>query len=207
MTKQLSILMYGALLALAGCASVKPSAPPPLPAPTRSVAEAQGKLALAARERARAEAEFAVSEQQCYSKFLVNNCLDNAREKRRTALAALRAIENEAERYQRQAKVDERDRAIAKAEQEFKEQEAKIAAQPPAPPYQPPPDVPPKPPAKVDRAADHAAKMKRIAAEQQAGAAKRAANVAALEKRKAESAKRQREVEEKKQQKAAEAKP
>ncbi len=208
MTRQISLLMV--LLALAGCASVKPSPPPPLAPPSHSVAEAQGKLALAARERAKVEAEFAVSEQQCYTKFLVNNCLDKAREKRRNALAALHAIENEAERYQRQARVDERDKAMAKADQEFKEQEARIAAQPPAPPYQPPPDAPPRPPAKVDRAAEHAAKVKRIEAEERAGAAKRAANVEAYEKRKAESERRQRKVEEKKQEKekekAAEAK-
>lgn len=204
MIKQLSV--WGVLLALAGCASVKPSPPPPLAPASHSVAEAQGKLAMAARERARAEAEFSVSEQQCYSKFLVNSCLDKAREKRRTALAALHAIENEAERYQRQAKVDERDREMAKADAQFKQEEARQAALPPAPPYQPRADAPRKPQPIVDRSAGHAAKMKQIAEQEQAGAAKRAANVAAFEKRKAESERRKREIEEKKKQKAAEAK-
>lgn len=202
---KLSMLTVVALLALAGCASDKPSPPPPAAPASHSVAEAQGKVVVAARARAKAEAEFAASEQQCYTKFFVNNCLDQAREKRRTTLAALHEVEIEAERYQRQAKVDERDRAVAKADQEFKEQEAKIAAQPPAPPYQPPPDAPPKPPVKVNRAAEHAAKMNRIAAEEKAGAARRAANVEAYEKRKAESEKRQRAVEEKQKKAAAEA--
>lgn len=204
MIKQLSVWM--AMVALAGCASVKPSPPPPLAPASHSVAEAQGKLAMAARERSRAEAEFSVSEQQCYSKFLVNRCLDQAREKRRTALAALHAIENEAERYQRQAKVDERDREMAKADQQFKQEEARQAALPPAPPYQPRADAPRKPQPTVDRSAEHAARMKQIAEEEKAGAAKRAANVAAFEKRKAESERRKREIEEKKKQKAAEAK-
>ena len=97
------------------------------------------------RGRARTRAgrsRISVSEQQCYSKFLVNSCLDKAREKRRTALAALHAIENEAERYQRQAKVDERDRELAKADAEFKQEEARRAALPPPPPYQPRGDAP-----------------------------------------------------------------
>lgn len=198
MTIQLSTVTALLALALAGCAAVKQQPPPAPVAPTHSVAEADRKLAQAARDRAQAEALFAASEQQCYARFMVNNCLDKAREKRRLTLAAVRAIEIEADRFKRQARVDERDREIAKSEAEFQAEQARLAAEPPAP-RATAPVAPPKPDrVPHDRAAEQAAKLKNIEAREKAGAAKRAANVEAFEKRKRDSERRQKEIADKK---------
>jgi colicin import membrane protein len=187
------------LAALAGCAAVRPPQLVASVPQSQSVAEADRKLALVARERAQAEAEFSASEQLCYAKFLVNNCLDGAREKRRISLAKLRAIEIEADHFKRKAAVDERDRALAKAEQDLEAERARIAAAPPPAPRAVPEAAAPKPaPMAHGRAAAQAAKMKKLEAQDKAGAAKRAANVAAFEKRKRESEQRQREIAEKK---------
>jgi colicin import membrane protein len=191
------------LAALAGCASVKAPEVAPRATPSVSVEDADRKLALAAQQRAGAEAAFAASEQLCYTNFLVNRCLDAAREKRRMALAQLRVVEIEAARYKRQATVDERDRALAKGEQEYKAMEAQLAAEPPPPPRVE--KAPTAPKATRDVAAEQAAKAKKLQAQDQAGAAKRAASVADYEKRKRESEERQRKVAEKKAAKAAEA--
>lgn len=206
MTKLLSISAALLLMAaLAGCAAVKPETRAPVVPPSQSVAEADARLVTVARERAQAEAGFAASEQLCYAKFLVNRCLDEAREKRRVALSALRAIEIEAERFKRQANVDARDRAIAKAEKEYREAEAKMAAAP-QPPRAVPADAAPKAaPVPHDRTAEQAAKLKKLEAQERAGAAARAANVAAYEKRKRDAEQRQREIEEKKKKKISEA--
>jgi hypothetical protein len=188
-----------ALAALAGCASNRaPSVAPPVPQST-SVAEADRKLAEVARARAQAETEFAASEQICYTKFFATDCLDKARDKRRTTLAGLRAIEVEAQRYKRRVDVEQRDRELADAQQKYAEEEARRAAEPPPPPRQVAPPPAPKPAAIVDRAAVHAEKLKRERAAEQAAAAKRAANVAAFEKRKRESEQRKKEVEQKKE--------
>jgi colicin import membrane protein len=205
MTKQLSIPVAALLMAaLAGCAAVKPETSVPVVPPSQSVAEADARLATVTRQRAQAESEFAASEEVCYAKFLVNRCLDEAHEKRRVALSALRAIEIEAERFKRQANVDARDRAIAKAEQEFRDAEAKMAAAPPPPRAVPQEAAPKAAPLPHDRAAEQAAKLKKLDAEQKAGAAARAANVAAFEKRKRDAEQRQREIEEKKKKKISE---
>jgi hypothetical protein len=206
MSKQLShrralrTLAAGLVLAaLAGCAANRVPSPVPVAPKTASVAEADRKLAEAARARAQAEAAYAATEHVCYTKFFVNSCLDEAREKRRAAVAGLRAIEVEAERFKRKADVDERDRELAEADKKFKEEEARMAAEPPPPPREVSPLAPPRPGVRVDRAAEHADKLKRQQAADQAGAAKRAANVEAYEKRKRESERRKKEVEEKKQ--------
>ena len=71
-------------------------------------------------ERARAESEFAVREQACYAKFAVNDCIEAARQARRSVLSDLRRQEvalNDAERRRRAA-----DRV--------RETEARQAAQP-----------------------------------------------------------------------------
>lgn len=199
MTKQLSTLAAVLLMAaLAGCVAVKPEKPlAPVP-PSQSVAEADARLATVLRERAREEAAFSASEQVCYAKFLVNRCLGEAREKRRIALAGLRAIEVEANRFKRKATVDQRDREIAQAEKEYREAEARMAAEPPPPRVAPGEPAPKAAPVARERAAEHAAKAKQRAAQDKLGAAERAANVAAYEKRKRDAEQRQREIEEKK---------
>ena len=192
-----SHLLLAALLT--GCVAVKPQLPDAVAPPSQSVAQAEARLARAATDRARAEAVFAVDEQQCYTKFLVNNCLDKARETRRQALSSLRAIEIEADRFIRQAKVDERDRELARAEAQFQAEQAKMAAEPPpARAAEPAAAAAPKQGATGRKAAAHAAKLNSLDAADKAGAAKRAANVQAFEKRKRDSERRQREIAEKK---------
>jgi hypothetical protein len=205
MNKQLShplalrALAAGLLLAaLAGCAANRQPSQVPVAPQSTSVAEADRKLAEAARARSDAEAAYAATEQLCYTQFFVNHCLDAAREKRRAAVAGLRAIEVEAERYKRKADVDQRDRELAEADRKFKEEEARMAAEPAPAPREVTPLAAPKPVASGSRAADHAAKVKRQQEAEQAGAARRAANVEAFEKRKRESERRKKEIEEKK---------
>jgi hypothetical protein len=201
-----SLVALSAVL-LAACAGEQQLAAGPAPIPTTSVEQAARRLAVVERERAVIEARYTERERACYQKFFVNHCLDDAKERRRSALAAQRAIEIEAEHFQRQAKVEERDRAMAEAAAQFQAEEARRAAEPPPAPREPseaPP--PPKPKPLADRMARHNAKLKADQAREQAEADKRAANVRAYEERKRESEERQRKVAERKAEKAREAK-
>ena len=211
----LRLRWLGAVLltaALAGCGAAKPQHNDALAAPSQSVLEADARLARVALDRPRAEAAFAAAEQHCYTTFMVNNCLDKAREQRRESLSRLRAIEIEAERFLRQAKVEERDRALAKAAAQFQAEQAEQAAQaaqsemaaaPPTRAAQP--ALRPlaaaesaKPGVARQKAAAQAAKLNNRAAEDRAGAARRAANVQAFEQRKRNAQQRQQEIEQKK---------
>jgi hypothetical protein len=133
----------------------------------------------------------------------VNKCLDEAKERRRNALAAQRAIEVQANRFKRQAVVEERDRNLAEADRRFKEQEAKLAAEPPKPAPEPTPAPPPRKPTVADRTAQRDARLRAERQQEAADAGKRAQNVRDYEARKAESAERQRKVAERKAEKAA----
>jgi hypothetical protein len=160
--------------------------------PSKSVAEADSKLAAATAQRAAIEAEFAASEQVCYDKFFVNNCLDKAREKRRSELAVVRSVEVEAEYFLRKEKADARDRALAEAQKEFDIEAAQRAANPRPVRVVEEPSPPPKPkPGQVNREKANAAKLKQIADKAQAEAGKRAENVADFERKRAESERRQ----------------
>lgn len=193
------------LLALAACGTA-PRVSNVTPAVTvHSVAEADQRLAAVAVERAAIEARFAAREQVCYEKFFVNHCLDDAKERRRSALAAQRAIEIDAEHFKRQAKVDERDRAMAKADAEYKAEEARLAAQPPKPAPEVTATPAPRPGSVGERIVQHKEREQQAAARDKAQAAERAANVAAYEKRKAESEARQRVVKQRLAEKAAKA--
>lgn len=133
----------GALLS--SCASVEPGPSVESVDPTTSVEQADQRLAAVAAERAAIEARYAEREAVCYEKFFVNHCLDEAKERRRVALAAQRNVEIEAERFKRRVKVEERDREIAAAEAEYKAEEARLAAEPPPPPRETTALPPPKP--------------------------------------------------------------
>ena len=218
MSKRSDSLHRAGTLALLACAcalsacslthlptNIEPEAPL-----SASVEQAERKLAQARLDRDAAEARFAADEQLCYAKFFVNNCLDAAKEKRRTELAYQRAIELEAEYFVRKSKADQRDRELAAAEKEFAANEAAFIAQQVAPAA----GVPPAAPAKGAKAPKvpgvqkppkppRAPKAPPTPAELQAEAAKRAANVVAYEKRQAEFAERQRRVAEKKAKRAA----
>ncbi|TFW28571.1 hypothetical protein [Massilia horti] len=192
-----------AAVALAACSSA-----PQVPAkvavpPSQSVAQANQRLARVAKERAAIEAHYAEAEHACYQRFFVNHCLDKIKESRRTALAEQRAIEIEASHFLRQARVDERDRAMAEADARYKEEEARLAAEPPQPPRAPTEVPPPRPSPVAERVAKHNEKMREVEARERAEAGKRAENVAAFNKRKAEAEARQREVARRKAEKAA----
>ncbi|QOY93318.1 hypothetical protein IM543_17380 [Massilia sp. UMI-21] len=180
--------------ALSACASVEPGPSVDAVDPTTSVEQADGRLASVAVERAAIEARYAEREALCYEKFFVNHCLDEAKERRRVALAAQRSIEIEAERFKRRLKVDERDREIAAAEAEYKAEEARLAAEPPPAPRETTALPPPKPSPAVSRMARRDARAKEEAARAPQEAARAAANARAFEERQRKAAQKQKEV-------------
>lgn len=184
------------VLALGGCTNMLlPPNVAPVVAATTSVAEAERKLASVAAQKSAIEAEFAASEQACYNKFFVNNCLDKAREKRRSALAYQKAIDVEAQHFRRKAAADERDREVARAVKEYEAEEARAAAMVRAPAAAPV-EKPARPGRATlqDRRAAQQAKLAERAARERAEAPQRAAAVKAFEERRLDSAQRQREV-------------
>lgn len=187
-----------AAVLVAGCVSMRPATLAAPVAATTSSEDAARKLDLVKVERARAEGRFYVAEQVCYNRFFTNVCLDKVREEHRTALANVRAIEIEAEHFQRQTKVAERDAALVVTQQQFEAEQARLRANPPPPPKQEAAPPAARPPARVDRTAEHAARLQRLEAQEQAGAAGREANVKAFEARRAASVQRLQEVERKK---------
>jgi colicin import membrane protein len=208
MTRAQSMLRHaGALIAatlLAACGTQRPATVSTVVTPSTSVAQADARLADVALERAAIESRFAEREAICYDKFFVNNCLDEARERRRLALAAQRAIEIEAEYFKRKNKVEERDKAIAASEAKFQAEEAATAAQPSAPPKTIGPVPPPRPSSVPGRIARRDARAAQEAAAEPANAATRAANAAAFEERRRKSEERQREVAKRKAERDAE---
>jgi hypothetical protein len=199
--------VQGALLCmlLAACAGNRPAPRETPPPPVTSVAQADQQLASVARERAAVEARFAERERVCYAKFFVTSCLEEAKERRRSALAAQRAIEVQAERFKRQATVDERDRKLAEADKHYREEEARLAAEPPKPARVVEAAPAPRTPTAPARIAERDARVKAAAAKDAAEATKRAQNVRDFERRKAESEERQRDVARKKAERAAKA--
>jgi hypothetical protein len=189
------------LLAACGTNRTAPHEAPP--APVTSVAQADQQLAAVRRERAGIEARFAERERICYDKFFVTSCLDEAKERRRSALAAQRAIEVQAERFKRQAVVEDRDRKLAEADKRYREEEARLAAQPPQPTRQAEPAAAPRAATVPGRIAERDARLKAGQAKEAAEAPKRAKNVRDFERRKAESEERQREVARRKAERAA----
>lgn len=194
----ITTLRKGALLALASllaaCSTTQPAAPDVPPPASTSTAQAQERLTDVAAERRAINTRYAEREAVCYEKFFVNNCLDEARDQQRVALLEQRAIEIEASRYLRQAKVDERDRALTVAEAAFQKEEAELAANPP--PVKAPPSAA-LPAARTTPAESSAARAKREqenAARAQSAEARAAQNVAAAEARRVESIERQKQV-------------
>jgi hypothetical protein len=179
---------------LTACASKRPAELSTAVPPTTSVAQADQRLAEVAAERAAIESRHAEREVVCYDKFFVNHCLDEAKDLRRVALAAQRAIEVEAEHFKRKNTVEQRDKAMAEAEAKFQAEEAGAAAQPAAAPK----TIAPVPPARAARApgrvARHDARAAKEAAAAPADAATRAAKVAAFEDKRRKSEERQRAV-------------
>jgi colicin import membrane protein len=83
------------------------------PTDINSLASADLALAQVAAERKRAEREFEKQERVCFRRFFMTACLDEAREKRRAALARTRVLEVEANAFMRRARAAERDQALS----------------------------------------------------------------------------------------------
>jgi colicin import membrane protein len=194
------------MASLAACSTTLPPPDTSLPvAKSSSVEQATRKLAQVAVERAAIATAFAESEKICYAKFFVNNCLDDAKEKRRAALAYQNAVEDEAQYFRRKAEVDERDREVAKAIREFEADQARAAAVPPPPPREvTTPTVAPKA-TLAGRKASQDARVARRAAQEQAAAPRRAAKARAFEQRRLDAEQRQRDVAARLAEKAAKA--
>jgi hypothetical protein len=198
MTKSQSLLRHGGAVLmfslLAACAGQRPAPVSKAVAPTTSVAQADERLAAVAAERAAIGARYTAREAVCYDKFFVNNCLDEAKELRRMALAEQRMIEVEAEHFKRKNTVEQRDKAIAETEAKFQAEEASAAAQPPVAPKALTPVPPPRASTVPGRIARRNARAAQEAAAEPANAATRAANAAAFEERRRKSEERQRDV-------------
>lgn len=177
----------------------------------RSAEAAESALAEVAKERVEVEQRFAAEGRTCYSKFFATNCMDEAKERRRKALAQLRAVEVEANAYNRQARAAEREQAQAdrrameetdRLERARRQQEKENAAAPSTTHSEPKKESPAA--AASERRARHDAKLKRLQKEEAANAKKRADNIAAYERKVQAAQARQKEVENRKAEKERE---
>jgi colicin import membrane protein len=79
----------------------------------RSELLADQALAAAQKERAGIEARYVAEQRACYERFFVTSCMEAVRERHHAALEQVRPIEIEAEKFKRQQRVAERDKALA----------------------------------------------------------------------------------------------
>ena len=172
--------------------------PAPVVTPTQSVAQADATLERVTRERAVVAGTFAAEEAVCNDKFFVNNCMDKAKDKRRVAMAQLRAEEVEAEHFKRAASVAKRDAELAERARKDAVEFSRREAAPPKPARSEEelagPTAPRGGKSVAEREAAHDQRLRRDAAKSAAEVDKRAANVAAYEKRQADAARRQEQV-------------
>ncbi len=87
----------------------------------KSVEMAQKALDEAAEDRQVLDVRYILDQRACYPKFLVSDCLEVAKDRKRVAEKAIKQVEYEANVFQRQANVDDRDRSLA--EQHAKDEE------------------------------------------------------------------------------------
>lgn len=174
----------------------------------QSVQAADQALREVARERDAVGKRFAAEEQACYSDFFVNSCREKAQERRRVALKQLHPVEVEANAFKRRAKAQEQDRDLAErnarknTEPQQRQQEEQSGRQAKASASQPAPvDAPGARSGQSDRVNRHNEKLKRLQTEEEAKEEKRAAKIAAYEKKVREAEARQLQVEKKKQEK------
>jgi colicin import membrane protein len=200
--KLTTLLIIPALL-LAGCGTAPVLDPEPAITPSRSVEQANARIVAAAAAEVRIENAYLAQEVVCYKRFFVNDCLDDAKEVRRLALAVTNVQDNEAQHFLRQNALDVRDAEIARNEAEFAAKEANLALMPPREPKAVTAVPPPKPSSLAARKAKQAARAQAAAARAEAEAPKRAAGAAELEQRKADSAARQKVVAQRKAERAA----
>jgi hypothetical protein len=176
-----------------------------------SVETAERVLAEAKHERAAIEQRFVAQERTCFDDFFANSCVAKAKERRRVDLADVRKVEVDANAFLRQARVDERDGALAEkraaaekkeAERLQKEREGRpVKAERKRAVIQEPAPVNAGPNKRIEQ---HEAKLRRIEEKERADAQKRAENIASYEKKVRDAEERQREVEAKKKEKELE---
>lgn len=204
MQLKLSMIVLAALLAGSAAAQEPTQLKQTVP-PAETVEQADARLAQVKEERAAAEREFTAQETVCYTKFFVNNCLDKAKEQRRLRLSELRAIEIDASHFKRKHAVDERDRDLEQRARKDAEDAAKNAANPPKPKADPADKARPRPLAKTpaQRQAEHDARVRERAAQEDAKAGERAKKVEQFQAKQAESKERQEEIARKQAERAA----
>ena len=105
-----------------------------LPAAAQAPQEDADARARIGAQRAQAEARYAQEERACYGKFAVNDCLNEAKVRRRSVLADLRREEialNDAERKRRGAERLQQleERNSAQKQQEAVDQRARVLAE------------------------------------------------------------------------------
>lgn len=174
----------------------------------RTADMADQALADVSMVRTQIESQFTVEEEACYPAFFASSCLDDAKERRRTALARIRPVEIEANTFNRRMRVLERDEALAEKRailtaevpqreknQQLKELETAQRALDSAQ------KLKTRQEASIlhasnagKRVEDHAANLRRLQAEQVANAPRRAANAAAFAQKVKDAEARQREV-------------
>ena len=186
-----------------------------------TAALADKALSDATVQRAEIETRYRRDESPCYDRFFVTRCVDAGKERRRIALAEVRAVEVEADYIKRRDTADLRDKAIAeRAAQDIAEAPQRLK------------DTQANEKAAAERAAQRAVDQAKLADTEKAQAAvdpkarqhshdakagrqqaaepveqgKRAANVAAFEKKQQQAAEAQKKVAENKARKAVEAK-
>ena len=173
--------------------------------PVQSVEQADAQLARVAQDRAAAENDYAASEQVCYSKFFVNNCLDKAKELRRVRLAELRTLEIDANYFKRKNAVEVRDHELEDRNERDAREEASRIANPPKPRVNPA-DKPRPQPARTlptQKQAEHAAREQQRAGKESAEAGERAKKVEAFQQKQIDAAERQKRVADKQAERAA----
>jgi hypothetical protein len=95
----------------------------------RTVEAADDALREAEAQRQSVEARYFAEQNECYDRFFVSRCLEQAAERHRVALQRIRPIEIEANTWKRRAKVDERDRNLELQREKNQEEARERAAQ------------------------------------------------------------------------------
>lgn len=177
------------------------------PGSIRSVAQADTALSEAAAEQVEIEARFATEEQACYPNFFTTSCIQQAKDRRRISLSALRQVEIEANAFKRKARLAERDQALAdrleKDARQRQERENRVMATDSAATS----DTRDESSQKVHTALfptsekQQAAPLKRKKSEDPISAEERAANIAAYEQKKRDALERQQKVAKRKSEK------
>jgi hypothetical protein len=194
------------------------------PASITSVEQADVALLDARQTRAALTARHTRQEAACYPRFFVSNCLEQAAEALRRGLAVVRPVEVEAERFKRQASVNEHDKAMAERraqeqanapqrlieQQEAEAAQAKRVAEHEAGAARAEADaklVAEREAAARQKSAEreqqHLAKSKKDQAKQAARAAQEAANIEAYHKKQQAAKERQQASEQKQQEREA----